>query len=71
MNTALMIQNARLVHTTGSAHVDDSVSTLYIQNGQITGINQKPTDFPADAQSIDANHQLISFALADLAVHLS
>ena len=70
-NTALIIQNARLVHTVGSAHIDDSASTLYIQNGQIAGINHKPADFPADAQRIDANNQLISFALADLAVHLS
>ena len=67
----LIIQNARLVHTVGAAHVDESASTLYIQNGQIAGINQPPADFPADAQSIDANNQLISFALADLAVHLS
>ncbi len=67
----LIIQNARLVHTVGAAHVDENASTLYIQNGQIVGINQQPTDFPADAQSIEANNQLISFALADLAVHLS
>ena len=68
---ALIIQNARLVHTVGAAHVDENASTLYIQNGQIAGINQQPTDFPADAPAIDANNQLISFALADLAVHLS
>lgn len=67
----LIIQNARLVHTVGAAHVDENASTLYIQNGQIAGINQQPTDFPADAPAIDANNQLISFALADLAVHLS
>lgn len=70
-HTALIIQNARLVHTVGHAHVDENASTIYIQNGQIVGINQRPEDFPAEANTLDARNQLISFALADLAVHLS
>ena len=65
MNT-LIIRNARLVHAT---HTDATSSDIYIDGGIIVGINNAPEGFNA-AQTLDANHQLVSFALADLAVRL-
>ena len=71
-HTALIIENARLVHTAGTqAHTDAHSSTVYVLNGHIVGVDQKPADFPEQAERIDAQHRLMSFALADLAVRLS
>ena len=71
-HTALIIENARLVHTAGTQpHTDAHSSTIYVMNGQIAGLNQKPADFPEHAERLDARNQLTSFALADLAVRLS
>ena len=71
-HTALIIENARLVHTAGAQpHTDAHSSTIYVMNGQIAGLNQKPADFPEHAERLDARNQLTSFALADLAVRLS
>ena len=71
-HTALIIENARLVHTAGTqAHTDAHSSTVYVLNGHIVGVDQKPADFPEQAEHIDAQHRLMSFALADLAVRLS
>ena len=68
-HTALIIENARLVHTAGAQpHTDAHSSTVYVLNGHIVGIDQKPADFPEQAEHLDAQHRLISFALADLAV---
>ena len=71
-HTALIIENARLVHTAGAQpHTDAHSSTVYVLNGHIVGIDQKPADFPEQAEHLDAQHRLMSFALADLAVRLS
>ncbi len=73
MSQSLIIQNARLVHTTGDTpHTDAHSSTLYIADGLIVGIDHAPDGFAQDnAQVIDARNQHTSFALADLAVRLS
>lgn len=71
-HNALIIENARLVHTAGAQpHTDTQTSSVYVLDGRIVGINQKPADFPEHAERIDAHQQLMSFALADLAVRLS
>ena len=64
--SSLLIQNARLVH---ASHTDAAGSDVYVQNGVIVGINQAPVDF-APNTTINAHGQLMSFALADLAVRL-
>ncbi|MGL4768514.1 MAG: dihydroorotase [Formosimonas sp.] len=66
MNHNLLIRNARLVH---ASHTDAQCSDIYIRNGVIAGLNAAPADFAAP-QIIDAQQQLVSFALADLATRL-
>lgn len=69
---SLIINQARLVNTHGNAPSTDAhTSTVFIHDGHIVGINNKPNHFPATAPTIDAEQQSLCFALADLSVHLT
>lgn len=64
--STVLIQNVRLVH---AQHTDEQTSDLYIDQGVITGINQRPEGFHAPTV-MDGQGACVSFGLADLATHL-